>query len=57
MPEGAKIVADGGEHGIVLIAVAATQEVPAQIAILFQVADHGFDGSAGRCHVVCIYTR
>ena len=40
----AEIVADGREHGIVLIAVAPAQEVAAQMTVLFQMADHGLDG-------------
>ena len=39
-------MADGREHGVVLVAVAAAQKVAAQVPIVFQVADHGLDGRA-----------
>jgi hypothetical protein len=40
----AETVADGREHGVVLIAVTPFEEVPAQITVVLQVADHGLDG-------------
>jgi hypothetical protein len=39
-------VADGGEHSVVLIAVTPAQEIPAQMTVVFPVADHRHDGRA-----------
>lgn len=37
---------DGREHGIVAVAKPAPEEVAAEVAIGFQVADDGLDGGA-----------
>jgi hypothetical protein len=39
-------VTDGREQGVVLIAVRAFEEVTAQMTVVLQVADDGFDGGA-----------
>jgi hypothetical protein len=37
-------VADGGEHGVVAIAVPSFEEVSAQVAVVLEMSDDGLDG-------------
>jgi hypothetical protein len=39
-----EVVAGSREHGVVLIAKALFEEVPAEVAVILQMADHGLDG-------------
>ena len=42
----AEVVADGGEHGVCVVAVAAFEEVPSQMSIRLHVADGCLDGGS-----------